>query len=440
MNKIIYILMGLFLVLSQNVIANDMALDLDQFLDLVRTNSKDLKLAEKEIDMAGANKKEAVSTALPKINVNANYDRHLSDSYMYMDMGALTGGDSQIEKFKVNRNNNYGLNAVVSQTIFSPNVYNAIKAAKQYQTLTDFVFDASYNEIITASKKGFYQAILLFEVWQVRKSSEDNAYDNYVNVKNSFDNGLVSEFDLLQAEVRWKDMIPQTTEAQKNYELALISLKNLGGIPVENKLSLTGSLEQYPDIPNEISFESILKSRPDYNALLWEEQLRRTNISAERSGYFPSLTGSFIYSFSSQSDEWEFEEKNNNYIVGLNLSIPIFNGGSTRARVKKARIELDKTKVRIDQSREDIYREITSINLRMNEAFERIKSAQATLVSAEKAFQIAQASAQNGLATQLELKDTRVMFDQASLNRFVAIYDYLAAYFDWQKAIGNIRK
>jgi outer membrane protein TolC len=437
MKKIATLLLGLLLTINTALAADNY--NLQEFLSLVKENSKELKTAGKELDMADANKKEAISTAFPKLMLDVNYRRNLSDYYMYADFSAFTNGeDGGTQKFKINRNNEYGLNVILSQTLFSLNVHNAIKAAKQYEKLTDFVYDASYQEIMTFAKKGFYQAFLLKAVWEVTEKSQQNAKENYNNIKDKFDHGLVSQFALLQAEVHWKDMIPQTMEAKRNYQLALVSLKNLAGIPVDAEITLEGDLDDYPDMPEKLEFETILKRRPDYNALLWEEKLRRTVISAERSGYFPTLTGNFIYNLSSQSDKWELDEKNDNFILGLNLSWPLFTGGYTKARVSKARIELDKTRIRINQTEDDVHKEITDISLRLKEAKDRILSAEATRETAEKAFQIAQASAKSGLATQLELKDARVIFDQAQLTHYAAIFEYLSAYFDWEKAVGKV--
>ena len=70
----------------------------------------------------------------------------------------------------------------------------------------------------------------------------------------------------------------------------------------------------------------------------------------------------------------------------------------------------------------------------------RIVSAEKTREIAKKAFRIAQTSADNGLATQLELKDTRVMADQAELGYYAGILDYLVAYFDYEQAVGKVKK
>ena len=412
-------------------------IDLDKFLDLVKLHSKDLKLAAKEQEMADQNKKEAISTALPKVSFQADYTRNLTNLYMYADLGKLFGEGGPVTKFKINRNNEYSATAALQQTLFSATVGNAIKAARQYEQLTDNIYDASLQKILAAAKKMFYQTLLLDKFWQVNQAAEQNALDNYESMKLKFKNGFVSEFELLQAEVRWKNSIPETAKAKRNYELAVNNLKNWAGIPVENELILNGNFNEYPVLPDTVLFESILKNRPDFNALLWEEQLRKTNVSAKRAAYYPTLTGIFAYNYSAQSDHWKLEQDNNLYFAGVNLTIPIFTGGYLRAEVNKAQIEVDKTRVTIEKTKEDIYNEVTNVYLRLKEAHERISSAEATLKTAKKAFKIAENTAKSGLATQLQLKDARMGFDMANMNYYSAIFDYLAAYFDWQETVGK---
>lgn len=418
--------------------------DLDKFLDLVKQHSKNLLLAEKEKEMAKANKKQAISTALPKIAATANYTRNLTSFYMYADfgkLGAMFGGaPGQVAKFKVKRDNEYSANIALQQTLFSPSVGSAIKAANQYKKLTDYAYTASERAIMAGAKKMFFQALLLKKFWQVSQAAEANAKDNYDNIELKFKNGVVSEFETLQAKVRWKNAIPKTAEAKRNYELALNNMKNWAGISVADSLNLQGAFDSYPDLPAKEPFEEILKKRPDYNAMLWEEKLRKTNLGAKKASYFPTLTGTAVYAYSAQSDYFKLDQQNNLYFAGLNLSFPIYTGGYRSSEVQKAQIEVEKSKVRIDQAKENIYNEISNIYLRLAEAHERIASAKATLQAAQKAFTIAESTAKSGLATQLQLKDARVGYDMAQMNYYSAIFDYLAAYYDWQRASGEIGK
>jgi len=411
--------------------------DLQAFLSRVETHSKELKLAQKDLDMAKVYKKEALSTALPKIMMEANYKRNLKANYLYIDFPDFETGEMTNQKFKINYKNEYGMNAVLSQTLFSFKVGTALKAAKEFKNLTDFVYEATHQTIIKMAKKAFYQTLLLKNVWEVSRASEENAHENYLNMKKKFDNGQISEFKLLQAEARWQSQVPETIQAKRNYELALNSLKNLTGIPVEEEMALEGNFDRIPPMPDIPSVDIVLEKRPDFNALLWEEKLRGTGVKSEAANRLPSLNLNLIYNFSSLSDYFKLERQNKSYIVGLNLSFPIFTGGYTRAQVQKAKIELEKTRIIIDKEKEKIYNDIRNIWLRLDEALKRIESARKSLETAKKAFKIAEITAANGLATQLELKDARVIYDQAILNGYVATYDYLDAYFDWEVAVGD---
>jgi outer membrane protein len=417
--------------------AADAVYNLEAFLARVESHSKDLKLAVRELELAKVNKKEALSTALPKFQLSANYNRNLKDNFLYIDFPDFDTGEMTNQKFKINYKNEYGVNAILNQTLFSFKVGTALKAAREYKVLTDFVYDATHKTILKMAKKGFYQVLLLKKVWEVSRASEENAHENYLVMKKKFDNGQVSEFNLLQAEVRWQNLVPGTTSAKRNYELALNGLKNLAGIPVGETIDLEGDFGRIPPMPTVVPMESVLERRPDFNALVWEEKLRETGVKAEKGDRYPSLALNFIYNFSSQSDFFKFERQNNSYIVGLNLSVPIYTGGYREAQVQRAKIELEKTRIKIEKEKETIYNEIQNILLRLEEARKRIDSAETSLATAKKAFDIAEITAANGLATQLELKDARVFYDQAALNLYASQYDYLDAYFDWQQASGE---
>ncbi|MCK5147668.1 TolC family protein [bacterium] len=414
------------------------SLTLEAFQNKVLNHSKILQLAQKDKDIASYQKREAVSTALPKIIGQANYTRNLTEYYMYADMSALTGGEGGIVKFKVKQDNEFSANIVLQQTLFSPSVGSAIKAAQQFANLTDFIYEANRQVILTEASKLFYQGLLLEKVWEVARATEINAKENFEQVNLKFEHGQVSEFQLVQSEMRWKNAIPGTALAQRNHDLLINTLKQWAGLSTNNQLKLIGNLESTPDIPIIVSFDDAAKKRPDINALTWEKALRATDVSNKKGAYLPTLTGSLIYAYTAQSDRFKLEQDNGLAMAGLSLTLPIYLGGYRKTQIDKAKVEMAKTQIRIDQARESLYNELANVKLRLKEAHQRIASADATLKTANKAFNIAQVTTKNGLSTQLELKDARMGFDQAQLGYYVAVYDYMAAYFDWQKATGHV--
>lgn len=431
--------------------------DINRFIELVKENNKDILIAAKDLEIAEAQDAMARSGAYPYISASAGYSRNLKEAYMFFDASDLFGSAPPAEddgtvgedptqassapsKFKINYNNEFSAGAVINQQIFNWSVFNAIKAAKEYEKLTDHVFDATKIGVINGSKKAFYQTLLLQEIWNVNTESEKNAQENYLDLKKKYDAGIVSEFDLLQAEVRWKNYIPELTKSERNYKLALNSLKTLAGLKYNEKFEIEGELKIIEEKPDKLEMADVLTNRPDYNAMVWERKLRESNVKYEWAGHMPSLSASLAYQYSALSDEFKFERENNYIIAGLNLQIPIFSGGLISAKVQQAQIEVDQTNLKIAKFENQIFTEINNLELKLTEAEKRISSAESTFKTAKKAFEIAEITFENGLATQLQLKDARLGYDQAKLNYYAAVYEHLEAYFDWELAVGITTK
>jgi outer membrane protein len=429
----------LLLLVFQAKILLGVEYNLQYILKLAEKNNKDIKLARSNLQYAGALKKEAWSQALPQINSEFGYNRNFLQNKFFFTVTDSATGQERTESFTASFDNAYQFTTTLNQTLFTfGKIGNAIQAANYFNKFSQFQYQADYQAIITRIKKAFYLALLQQKVWEVAIQSQESAYENYENIKIKFESGTVSEFDLLQAETRWQNTIPATTLARKNFEVALNNLKALVDIPLRDDIVLVGGLETFPPLPDSSEYQIIFNQRPDYNALLWEKQLQEKRIAVERSNYFPTLYGNLSYIYNASSNEYKLENENDNVVLGLSLNIPIFSGLYTSAQVQKARIDVDRVKIRISKANDEIRVELKNIYLRLRESRQRIDAAAKNINTAQRAFEIAETRVQVGLATQLEFRESRVDLDRAQLSYYTAIYDYLEAYFDWQQATGTV--
>jgi len=427
-----------FIALSQ-VLYSQVNWTIDDFLDEIEKSNHDLQLAEQEKVMAKAYKNEARSTALPKLVLEANFTRNLDKMYMYVPgfiFGDTTGATFGMP---INYKNDYSFSAVLNQSLFDANAFYARRATRELERVTDNVYRVSRQTVYAYAQKAFYQTLLAGKFTEVSASSEMSARENYEDLKQKFEQGIISELALLQAEVRWRNAIPEVNKAQRNYRLALNFLKKMAGYDLSADLEITGSFEDYPELPPEVRLSNVLEERSDYQALKWEGELRSTNVKSKFAAYLPQVSANAIYAFSGASDEFKVENDNSVYMLGLNLSWPLWLGGYQEAQVQKAKVDVRKNQIKQEQMAADIAIDIENVKLRLAEARERIAAAEALLATAEKAFNIAETTSRNGLITQLELKDARVGYDQARLNHYAAVFDYLDAHFDWQLATGQIK-
>ena len=416
---------------------------MDEYLELVTKNNKDLMLAASSLKNAGEQEKLARSQALPTIGLSTSLYRNFIDVEQKAAVASQAGGGPLIYKdVDVNKDYDFSFGLGLTQQLFNMNVFNAIRASKEYKSMSKSVYDAQSDAIITAAKKVFFQCYLLEKLYDIRKQTEERSYDHYMLMKQKYDAGVVSNVALLNSEVDYKRTIPETTNAKMNLELCLINLKHLAGIPEDEDVSVIGDFTVYPEIPETLSMQDVLEERSDYMALLREKSLRELNIKATRAGHYPTLALDAAYGYSNSDDKFRKAFHNDDYTqifkVGLKLELPIFTGGALLSKDHQVQIEAEQTELRLQQKREDIIVELRQIYLTLQREFENIATAESTISTAQEAYDIAQVSFDNGVMTQLELRDTRLNLESAELSHLNAVYSYLCAYFDWQKATGNM--
>ncbi|MFW6215291.1 MAG: TolC family protein [Alkalispirochaetaceae bacterium] len=436
--------LSLLLICGQpgEISAQGREIDLADFLGLVEENSLDLEGARIDRQLAAVQERLTRSRLYPTIAGQAAYNRNLLDLEQELPIGASTedaGGFYPLitQPMDVISDNEVSLGFSLEQRIFDMSVFRALEASEQFTSLTGTAYEVARQGILTEAKRLFYQTLLLEEVLAVRRSSEEIALENFQETERRFESGIASRLEVLRSEVNWKITQPATTQAERNLQVALQNLKDLAGLPLEEAIVLTGSLESFPELPEIPGIGEIRSSRPDYQVLVNERRLRELNVDAQRAAFYPSLSATATYGLQAESDQFDFGEGNDTLSVGLALNIPLFFGGSRFASMDQARLEVEKVNTQVAQKESEILTEIETLRLTLREAGQRIESAQQTLATAEEAYSVTQSSVDSGLSTQLELKDARVSLESARLSYLSAVFDYLSAYFDFQRATGR---
>ena len=308
-----------------------------------------------------------------------------------------------------------------------------MQASQQLTSLAGSTYTATRHGLLTEAKRLFFQTLLL---QAVRRSSEAIALAGFAEAQQRFANGLASQLELLQAEVDWKITQPDTSQAERNFNVAVQNLKNFASLAQDQAIDLVGSLDEFPPLPDfDGAFEN-RATRPDYQVLLAARRLRELNIVAKRAAFYPTVSAALNYGWKASDDGFNLNNGVNVLSGGLTMTVPIFLGGSRAASLNQTRLELNQTNTEIAMFDDTIAAELETVRLRLEEAVLRIESAAQTRATVERALQVSQTSVDNGLATQRELNDTRVNLERAQLSYLSAVFDYLSAYFDWQLATG----
>ncbi len=422
--------------------------DLAYYLKLVETHNRDLELARRDVDAAEQTRREALSPLLPKLGLQGGYTRNLNDinqpSAAYASGQLMDGVYPLIyESGKSDYDNTFSIAGGVSLSLFNLQALENYHQAEEGQRATATAYEYQRRVVLNAAEKLYYQTLLLGEVVKVKEAAERIARENYENIKIKFEAGAATQLDALMAEVDWKSKIPELAEARRDYSLVLVNLRSLAGIDAGEEVELTENIDKFPEPPADVSLGEALAARPDYELLIRQEKLGELAVESAMAAYLPTVAASFDADYQNMSGNSAAALIGAGNLqpfavqLSVTVNLPVYTGGYLEAKLAAGKIDSEKNEISLAKKREDVRNELTSVRLRLDEARTRIDTAALLVAAAQKAFDQAGLSLKSGMVTQIQLSQASLNLDGSRIQYYSAVYEYLAAYFDWELASGR---
>ena len=211
----------------------------------------------------------------------------------------------------------------------------------------------------------YFNAVLIFEEVNLRQESVLISLDRLERAEATYAFGSFSKVELLNAEVDLRNDSTDLIDSRLRYENSIKVLNNVIGIDpgTEYDVDRIVEYEEYLDLG--ILLDEALQRNSNY--LISRAQLTQSelDIKLARSNYFPSLDLQAGYAYNNSAFDANFLEsqRNNGWNTGVTLSYNIFNGGQTRRAEQNAKIQMESSQVRIDQTENQLKTDIlTSFN------------------------------------------------------------------------------
>lgn len=439
-------------------------LSLDRCIEIALTESPVVRVADMEITKADYSRKETLGALLPSIDFSGSYGRTLQKQVAYMDMDAFgdmskpgtgTGTDEEATPqsragdkggkkdtgFKMGLDNTYSLGFSAAVPLMAPQLWASLKLSDIQIARTVEQARASRLDLVNQVKNAYYALQLAIDSRRVVQESYDMArltHDTYVKRHSA---GDASEYEVLRTSVAMKNIEPEMIQGDIAVSRARMQLAILMGIDADTPYEIEGTLDSYD--PEAISAAAVLSTDLMNNTSLAMNDIERRTLektlSMQRASLYPTLAATANYSWNSSSNGSPFRNfRWTSYsMVGLSVSIPLFQGGQRMARIKQARIGLEQ----IEYTRQNLVRQLNSQvtlaidNIRLNE--KQIASSRESVDEAARAHDIQQRSFQIGAASYLDLRDSELSLTRARLAYCQAVYNFMVAHADLELLLGN---
>lgn len=411
-----------------------LTLTLDKALEIALDENPTMKVAAEEIALKQVAKKEAWQSLLPEASINGSVDHTIKAAEMKLnDMSFKMGQDGT-------NTANAGLS--INLPLFAPAVYRAMSMTKTDIELAVEKSRESEIDLVNQVRKAFYQLMLAQDSYEVLQGSYKLAEDNFNIVNAKYEQGAVSEYDKISAEVQMRSLKPSVISAANAVTLAKLQLKVLMGITADVELKTEDNLTNYETavFANQLKDEEVgLENNTTMRQLDLNMKLLEKNVKTLRTNFIPTLSMSFSYNYQSLYNPninfFQYNWSNSSSLM-FNLSIPLYRA-SNFTKVKSARIQMRQLDWNRINTERQLNMQITSYRNNMAANSEQVLSNKENVIQAEKAVTIAGKRYEVGKGTVLELNSSQVSLTQAQLTYNQSIYDYLVSKADLDQVLGK---
>ena len=412
---------------------------LDEAIDIALEKNRALKIAKLETAKADYQVNEAVGYALPSLTADGRSSRAIKKTVFFLPDFQNPGSD-KIIPIEIGADNAYQLGFTLTQVLFNAAVFTGVGTTKIYRQAAYELHRNVFNETVSNVKRAFFTVLYTKEVLKLTEASLKNAEDNQRQVQILFDQGIVSNYDLIRAEVRTENTRPVVIESERNIELTRNNLKIAMGLPAGEQLDVSGELtfETVDEEMLRLAEETLLENNASIQALKFQADVNEQMVSIYKAEYLPTLAAFGTYDWQAQNNQISAISGNDfvtSSMVGLSLSYNLFNGLQTTSRVDQARVDLRKSEELLQGTKDFLQTRIQNIRYRLQESRRRIESQTRTVEQAQKGYDIAVTRYSSGSGTQLEVNDADFALANARVNRVQAIFDYNIARTDLEELL-----
>ena len=409
-------------------------INLEQAVAIAFKNNKDIQIQEQEIIAAQANILGAKSAFLPSVNASASYTYNAG----ILSIPQVQNSKKDIGVFTGYKNDN---RAGVSA---DQNLYNGganIANLKQTQVklkIQEATLRARKLDIEFECKRLYFGLLLAYQTERITQSLFDQARSHSKDVKNKFEQGTASRFDLLQSKVQVSKISPELIKAKNSINIIASELKKLLGLGIDDEVFTQETLKYEPVEIKEGEFlKSAYLNKPEMVVQSLGADVNKWAIELAKAQNRPQVNASLGYNYRSNDIGDMFNNRHNLWNAGLTVSVPIFDAFSSKAKVDQARARYAQANLAKVNLSQQIAVDIRQGCLDLKQAQEVINSQEDNILEAKEALTIANVSYDNGRATNLDVLDAQVSLGQVEKNLSEGIYDYLIAKASLDRSMGK---
>lgn len=459
-SPISFVIAGVMMLFSAFPLQAQETWTLDDCVDYALENNLDIQKQIQNVEAFRSSLLQSGLDMLPNLNFNAS---NIWNTGQTIDQYTNTFATTTV------RSNNFSISSNV--TLFNGmQKFNTLRRNKIELMAGQYDLDVLKNDI-SLTVAGYYLDILFNkEILLVAQGQLAITKEQVSRVDKMVDAGAAAQGDLLNIEAQASTEELNVIESKNRLNISFLSLQQLIDLPVSQDFDIEKPLLKAVAAPEEFIssqkiYEQALATRPEIRSAELKVESAYKNLAIARGAQSPILTfgGSYATGYSgaakeidpnippviseypigitqlsrdtvmgyqyqydyrvkSFSDQWN---DNDNFSVGFNLNIPIFNGWQVRTAIRQAKIQCHVAELNLEQQKRTLRKVIEQAYADAVAALQKYQSAQHKVTAQEESFNYTQQKFDVGMVTSYDYNNSKKDLTSAQSELLQAKYDFI---------------
>lgn len=411
---------------AQTQPTDSLSLSYQQFEQRVLSYSQTLKQSEaKKLAMKKA-MQVAKTNFLPNVDGTGNYQYRLNDYDLSM-------GEIPIAM----EHDSYNIGFAVTQPVYAGGkILHEYRGRKIQSDIAEQEVNLTTDNVINAAENSYWGAAAQKEMYDVM-----NRYSDIVGLllnvlKDRYEDGMISQIDLLQMKVRKKEAEMQRLNAWEQYQLALQNMNVLMGNKPQDSLHIAESISLPTEEPTYVDEQTALHFRPDLSIMKLNTDYQKNQIKLATSKYNPTLSLGFQGAWGTQMINVNGDTQFNSTLM-VSLKVPLFRWGA-RFKEKSAQTALyTQAQYAFQDKTDQISKELAAAWTSLTQAKQRIELAEKNCTLADENLELNTFSYSEGRLSILDVLTAQLTWIQAYTNLVQSHYQNKMAQANYKRASGK---
>ena len=371
---------------------------------------------------------------LPSINLSGNTTYNDIDVQLRGPNSVLQGGAHQF--------NTNGITVSLTQPLYRKQNIDQYLQSKSQLAQSDAQLDAAAQDLIVRVSQAYFDVLAAQDNVTFAAAQKVAIAEQLASAKRNFEVGTATITDTNDAQARFDLVTSQEIAAQNDLEVKKQTLQQIiGSAPTSLKLLATDLPLSLPE-PNDMErwAEAAQANSPQIKAQEAALEFANREIERNRGGHYPTvdLVGSYSQTAASGSTNFGAGNDTTTKLVGIQLNVPLYQGGGIQSKVREALANQEKAKQDLENTRRGVIFSTRQAFLGATSGMAQVKALEQALVSSQSSLDSTKLGQEVGVRTGVDVLNAQQQLFSAKRDLAQARYNFILSQLRLKAATGQL--